>query len=136
MAFSAVLEIGDNDTKRYNKQYLLTDFRLVLSRAYNIVPEGATSCERLELTMVSADKSDLFFFEWFLRSNAITGRIIISLTGDVNDSTSENQEIYFEDATCFSLTENYDIDSSRRRSLKLALVSDKISIEDLTFNCI
>ena len=86
--------------------------------------------------MVSADKSDLFLFEWFLRSNAITGRIIISLTGDVNDSTSENQEIYFEDATCFSLTENYDIDSSRRRSLKLALVSDKISIEDLTFNCI
>lgn len=136
MAFSAVLEIGDNDTKRYNKQYLLTDFRLVFSRAYNIVPEGATSCERLELTMVSADKSDLFLFEWFLRSNAITGRIIISLIGDVNDSTSENQEIYFEDATCFSLTENYDIDSSRRRSLKLALVSDKISIEDLTFNCI
>lgn len=136
MAFSAVLEIGDNDTKRYNKQYLLTDFRLVFSRAYNIVPEGATSCERLELTMVSTDKSDLFLFEWFLRSNAITGRIIISLTGDVNDSTSENQEIYFEDATCFSLTENYDIDSSRRRSLKLALVSDKISIEDLTFNCI
>ena len=39
MAFSAVLEIGDNEVKRYYKQYLLTDLRLVLDRSYTVIPE-------------------------------------------------------------------------------------------------
>lgn len=133
MAFSAVLEIGDNDAKRYYKQYLLTDLRMVFNRSYTVVPDGVARCERLELTVVAPGKRDLFMFDWFLRSQAVTGRIVVSLTGDVSDSGSSNQEIYFEDAQCFAMSENYDVDSARRRSLKLALVSDKIDIEDLTF---
>ena len=136
MAFSAVLEIGDNDAKRYYKRYLLTDLRIVFNRTYTVIPDGVARCERLELTVVAPGKEDLFMFEWFLRSHTMTGRIVVSLTGDVNDMGSKNQEIYFEDATCFSMSEKYDIDSSRRRSLKLALVSDKIDIEDLTFKCV
>lgn len=136
MAFSAVLEIGDNEVKRYYKQYLLTDLRLVLNRSYTVIPEGVARCERLELTVVAPGKKDLFMFEWFLRSHSITGRIMVSLTGDVNDAETDNQVIYFQDAQCFSMSENYDIDSSRRRSLKMALVSDKIDIEDLTFKCL
>ena len=53
MAFSAVLEIGDNEVKRYYKQYLLTDLRLVLDRSYTVIPEGVARCERLELTVVA-----------------------------------------------------------------------------------
>ncbi len=136
MAFSAVLEIGDNEVKRYYKQYLLTDLRLVLGRSYTVIPEGVARCERLELTVVAPGKKDLFMFEWFLRSHSITGRIVVSLTGDVNDAETDNQVIYFQDAQCFSMSENYDIDSSRRRSLKMALVSEKIDIEDLTFKCL
>lgn len=40
MAFSAVLEIGDNDAKRYHKQFLLTDLRIVFNRSYAVIPEG------------------------------------------------------------------------------------------------
>lgn len=130
------MEIGDNEVKRYYKQYLLTDLRLVLDRSYTVTPEGVARCERLELTVVAPGKKDLFMFEWFLRSHSITGRIVVSLTGDVNDAETDNQVIYFQDAQCFSMSENYDIDSSRRRSLKMALVSDKIDIEDLTFKCL
>lgn len=136
MAFSAVLEIGDNDAKRYHKQFLLTDLRIVFNRSYTVIPEGVARCERLELTVVAPGRKDLFLFEWFLRSHAITGRILISLTGDVNDMESKNQEIYFEDAQCFAMYENYDIATPHRRSMKLALVSDKIDIEDLTFKCL
>jgi hypothetical protein len=136
MAFSAILEIGDNDAKRYYKRYQLTDLRVVFNRSYTVIPDGVARCERLELTVVAPGRKDLFMFEWFLRSHAITGRVVVSLTGDVNDLGSNNQEIYFEDATCFSMSENYDIDSARRRSLKLGLVSDKIDIEDLTFKCL
>ena len=136
MAFAAVLEIGDNDAKRYHKQFLLTDLRIVFNRSYTVIPEGVARCERLELTVVAPGRKDLFLFEWFLRSHTITGRILISLTGDVNDMESKNQEIYFEDAQCFAMYENYDIATPYRRSLKLALVSDKIDIEDLTFKCL
>ena len=48
MAFSAVLEIGDNDAKRYYKQYLLTDLRMVFNRSYTVIPDGVARCERLE----------------------------------------------------------------------------------------
>lgn len=136
MAFSAVLEIGDNTTKRYYKQYLLTDLCIVFNRSYNVIPTGAARCERLDFIVVAPGKNDLFMYDWFLRSTSTTGRIVISLSGDVNNSDSDNQEIYFEDAQCFSLSEKYDINSSRRRLLKLSIVSNKIELGDLTFKCL
>ena len=63
MAFSAVLEIGDNDAKRYYKQYLLTELRMVFNRTYTVIPDGVARCERLELTVVAPSKDDLFMFE-------------------------------------------------------------------------
>ena len=38
MALTAVLEIGDNGIKRYQKQYMLSDFRIVFNRSYNVLP--------------------------------------------------------------------------------------------------
>ena len=67
MAFSAVLEIGDNEVKRYYKQYLLTDLRLVLDRSYTVIPEGVARCERLELTVVAM-------------RTTITSRVSLSIT--------------------------------------------------------
>ena len=66
MAYSAVLEFGDNSSQRYSKQFLLANFRLVLNRAYKVVPTGAVRCERLELVVVAPDKTNLALFDWFL----------------------------------------------------------------------
>ena len=48
---------------------------------------------------------------------------------------NDTQTIYFEDAKCFSLSEIYDIDSSRRRLLKIAIGAEKMTIDDTTFIC-
>jgi hypothetical protein len=136
MAFSAVLEIGDNTSKRYNKQYLLTGMRLVFNRPYNVVPTGTVRCERIELMVVTPGKKDLFMFDWFLKSSFITGRIAVTLTGFDDNSDMSQQEIYFEDAQCFSLSELYDIDGSRRRMLKVSLISEEIEIGDVKFKCL
>lgn len=137
MALTAVLEFGDNSIRRYTKQYLLSDCRFVFDRPYNAFsPERPAHCERMEVVVIAPGKSDLSLFQWFSNQESREGRIAISLIGDAKQNEAEPQVIYFEDAKCLSLSEMYDIDSSSRRLIKLAIISDKIEIEDVEFNCI
>ena len=137
MALSAVLEFGDNSIKRYSKQYLLSDCRLVFDRPYNAFsPERLARCERMEVVIIAPGKSDLSLFQWFTNQEGKEGRIAISLIGESMQNSAEPQEVYFENAHCLSLAEIYDIDSQRRRLIKLAIIADTIHIEDVEFNCI
>lgn len=133
MALTAVLEFGDNSIKRYSKQFLVADCRFVFDRPYNdFCPEGHTRCERMELFVVAPGKEDLTLFEWFANQSVLDGRVIISL-GAANDSSLDSQEIVFEEAVCFALSEMYDIESSKRRLLKLSILANKICIDDVCF---
>ena len=133
MALTAVLEFGDNSIKRYSKQYMVADCRLVFNRPYNaFCPQGVARCERLELSVIAPGKEDLGMFEWFTRQNLQDGRLIITMSGGVQE-TLDTQILYFEDAKCFSLSEYYDINLSRRRLRKLAVGAEKIEIDDVTF---
>ncbi len=135
MALTAVLEFGDNNIKRYSKQYLVSDFRLLYARPYNeFSPEGTARCERVELTVVAPGREDLSLFDWFSTQSVQSGRLFISLSNDGKLDTEDVQILYFEEAKCFSLSEVYDVDQSRRRQLKLAIGADKIEIDDVTFN--
>ena len=136
MALSAVLEIGDNGIKRYQKQYLLSDFRIVFNRSYNVLPTGMARCERMELVIVVPGRKDLEMFSWFLHGDSIDGRIVIGLTDEVNDNDAKVQILYFEGAKFFSMSEKYDIDSSRGRLLKLSMVSDSLQLENVKFKCL
>ena len=134
MALTAVLEFGDNSIKRYSKQYLVSDCRLLFARPFNgFSPEGAARCERLEVVVIAPGKNDLSLFEWFYSQGVQNGRIVISLAVEKKFDDNDTQTIFFEDAKCFSLSEIYDIDSSRRRLLKLAIVAEKMTIDDTTF---
>ena len=133
MALTAVLEFGDNSIRRYSKQFLVADCRFVFDRPYNdFCPEGHTRCERMELFVVAPGKEDLTLFEWFTVQDVLDGRVLISL-GATDDSSLDSQEIYFEDAVCFALSELYDIDSSRRRLIKLSVMAKNISIDGVSF---
>ena len=133
MALTAVLEFGDNSIKRYSKQFLVADCRFVFDRPYNdFCPEGHTRCERMELFVVAPGKEDLTLFEWFANQSVLDGRVIISL-GATNDNNLDSQEIVFEEAVCFALSEMYDIESSMRRLLKLSILANKICIDDVCF---
>lgn len=133
MALTAVLEFGDNNIRRYAKQFMVADCRFVFDRSYNdFCPEGDTRCERMELFVVAPGKEDLMLFEWFANQSVLDGRVVISL-GAANDSSLDSQEIVFEEAVCFALSEMYDIESSKRRLLKLSILANKICIDDVCF---
>lgn len=133
MALTAVLEFGDNNIRRYSKKFMVADCRFVFDRSYNdFCPEGDTRCERMELFVVAPGKEDLTLFEWFADQSVLDGRITISL-GATNDNSLDSQEIVFEEAVCFALSEMYDIDSSMRRLLKLSILAKKICIDDVCF---
>jgi len=135
MALTAVLEFGDNNIKRYSKQYLVSDCRLLFARPFNgFSPEGAARCERVEVTVVAPGKDDLGLIEWFSTQGVQNGRLVISLTNDLKDNESDSQILYFEEAKCFSLSEYYDINVSRRRLLKLAIGAETLEIDGVTLN--
>ena len=114
----------------------MSDCRFVFDRPYNeFRPEGAARCERLEVVVIAPGKSDLSLFEWFYSQGVQNGRIVISLAVEKKFDENDTQTIYFEDAKCFSLSEIYDIDSSRRRLLKIAIGAEKMTIDDTTFIC-
>lgn len=136
MALTAVLEFGDNSIKRYSKQYLVADCQLVFNRPRNAFsPGGAARCERVDLEVIAPGKDDLGLFEWYSTQSVQNGRLVISFIGNgLNDADS--QILYFEEAKCFSLSEDYDINSSRRRTLKLSICAEEINIEDVRFKSI
>ena len=135
MALIAVLEFGDNNIGRYSQRYLLTECKFMFDRSYNeFRPEGAARCQRVEVVLPAPGKQDLNLFEWYSSQGVQNGRIVITLSGgDSNQEDSETQILSFEDATCFSLSENYDISSSHRRMLKLGIMADMISIDSVVF---
>ena len=135
MALTAVLEFGDNSIKRYSKQYLVSDCRLMFARPFNgFSPEGAARCERVEVTVVAPGKDDLGLIEWFSTQGVQNGRLVISLTNEVKADEADAQILYFEGAKCFSLSEFYDINVSRRRLLKLAIGAESLEIDGVTLN--
>ena len=134
MALTAVLEFGDNSIKRYSKQYMVSDCRFVFARPFNdFRPEKMACCERVEVCVVAPGRDDLTFFEWYSSQETVNGRLLISLSSDGKIDDSDNQELVFENAHCFSLSEFYDINNSRRRLLKLGITAEEMKIDDTHF---
>lgn len=137
MALTAVLEFGDNSIKRYSKRYLVTDCRLLFARPFNgFSPEGSARCERVEVKVIAPGKDDHSLIEWFSSQTVQNGRLVISLTNEGGQSDADTQVLYFEDAVCFSLSEFYDINSSRRRLLKLAISAQTLEIDGVSLHCL
>jgi len=134
MALIAVLEFGDNNIKRYSRKYLVADCRFVFEHPYNAFrPDQNAQCDRLEVCVVAPGKEDLNLFEWYATQGEQSGRIVISLSNTGKSDQPDEQVIYFEDGKCFTLSECYDIDASRRRILKLGIMAEQIKVDDITF---
>ena len=135
MALTAVLEFGDNSIERYSKRYLVSDCRLLFARPYTgFSPKGAARCERVEVTVIAPGRDDLGLIDWFSTQGVQNGRLIISLANEGKSDDADAQILYFEEAKCFSLTESYDIDVSRRRLFKMAISAESMRIDNVTFN--
>ena len=122
MALIAVLEFGDNNIKRYSKQYLVSNCRFLFNRPYNAFrPDQNAKCNRVEVDVVAPGKEDLGLFEWFASQGVRDGRILISLANEGKVVDGDAQVLY------------YDIDASRRRILKLGITASELTIDDVVF---
>jgi hypothetical protein len=132
MALIAVLEFGNNNIGRYHKQYLVSDCHFVHKRSYNrFGPEAPVRSELLEVSVICPGRDDLNLYEWYDSMELQEGRVVIKTnTVSSSDYTSEHI-VYFENARCFSLSESYDIDVSRRRILTLGIEAETVKIDDV-----
>ena len=133
MALTARLQFGDNVAGLYSKEYLVADCHLHFKRHHNhFKPDTDARCETMELVVVAPGREDLNLYEWYINNDTLSGRVVIDLqTMSENDSMMKLVE--FEDAYCYSIQEEYHIDSQRRRCLRLSLVAEKITVNEVEF---
>ena len=132
MALTAIIKFGSNVSKNYHKEYQISDYHIVHSRRYNMYcPEGSANCERLEVSVICPGRNDLNLYEWFDKQNSQEGCITISTTTAKTPDGNAEHIVYFEGAHCFSLTEDYDAGTMRRRILKLSIEAEKITVDDV-----
>jgi hypothetical protein len=135
MALTAYIEFGNNDSKRYFKQYMISDCYIVHEKPFNkFCPEGDANCERLEVSIISPGRDDLDLYEWYDTQNYQDGRIVITTMSVKTSDFDAEHIIYFENARCFSLSEHYDASTNRRRIITLAIEAEKICVDEIEFN--
>ncbi len=132
MALTAFIKFGNNSKEDYFKKYQLSDFHIVNQRRYNkFCPEGSARCERLEVSLDSPGRDDLDLYNWYDKQFSQEGCIEISTTTVKTSDEQSKHVIYFEDARCYGLSEQYDIGTNRRRILSLAIEAEIICVDDV-----
>lgn len=134
MALTAKLQFGDNESRHYSSEYLLTDFKCRLVRHHNEArPDGGTTCDQLDLTVIAPGRDDLSLMEWYTGSFGMNGRILVEMPAAGPNQPSRWKEILFEDAVCYAIAEDYHIDVDSRRSLRLGLAVGSLTVEETVF---
>lgn len=134
MALTAKLQFGDNANQQYPQEYLVADCRCHFRRGYNHAqPQSDARCDQVDLTVVAPKKENLSLFDWFISNGVQSGRIVLDAVS-ANNNTGDSKVIYFEDAYCYSLAEDNDIDKAEQRMLKISFVADKITISGIEFD--
>lgn len=134
MSLIKKLQIGDNRAGRYTKEYLLTDFKTCTHRLHDKYRPGADKyCDYVEATVIAPGREDMLMYDWFINRSTLTGRLLIQLPPKANQSEPDYQEIFFEEAQCFSFEEEYHINLNQRRMLRLQFVAEEVTINGITF---
>ena len=85
------------------------------------------------MTIIAPGRDDMQLYDWFIHQSTMSGRLLIQLPPGPNQSEPDTQEILFEEARCFSFEEEYHINRSRRRLLRLQFVAEQVNINDVIF---
>ncbi len=134
MALSANLKFGDNQIGLYSRTYDVVECKCHFNRHHNFnLPDANAVCDKIELTVVAPGKEDLNLYEWYIDQTCQSGKLTFDLTTTSKNGSQATKEIMFEDATCFSIAENYDIDQKCRRHLTLEIIASKITAENVEF---
>lgn len=134
MALTARLQFGDNESKAYPEEYLVADCHCHFTRHHNHAhPDSDACCERVDVIVVAPGKENLNLYEWYISGNPLSGRLLFDLSSMHGGEFTSSKELLFEDAYCYSLAEDYHIDRSNRRYLKLSFMAETIIVNDVTY---
>lgn len=134
MSLLKKIQIGDNRSGRYTKEYLLSDFKCHTHRLHNEYrPDSDKYCDCIDVTIIAPGRDDMQLYDWFIHQSTMSGRLLIQLPPGPNQSEPDTQEILFEEARCFSFEEEYHINRNRRRLLRLQFVAEQVNINDVIF---
>jgi hypothetical protein len=133
MALMARLQFGDNRANLYSKEYLVVDCHLHFTRHHNhFRPDTDARCEKVEVVVVAPGREDLNLYEWYIQKGSQSGRLLFDLQS-ITGGDTEMKFLEFEDAYCYSLAEEYQIDARKRRCIKLSFVAENMVINDTEF---
>ena len=134
MSLLKKIQIGDNRSGRYTKEYLLSDFKCHTHRLHNEYrPDSDKYCDSIDVTIIAPGRDDMQLYDWFIHQSTMSGRLLIQLPPGPNQSEPDTQEILFEEAKCFSFEEEYHINRNLRRLLRLQFVAEQVNINDVIF---
>jgi len=128
MSLSAKLKLGDYNTGAYDRIYS------VVNCTYKLSKYKSESKERIAGTLVDMvvrvpEEKDLALYEWYTDMRSHSGCILI----DFSDPkyTDGKRKIVFDDARCYSISEDYDIHATKKgiRFLKLKIACGYFKID-------
>jgi hypothetical protein len=130
MSLSAILKLGDNTTKQYDKTYNVVSCQYKCSCGYNYrLPDTDVKNNSIEITLVSPAKEDLSLYDWYIKRMLLSGclEFVFPARREVIKTVT------FENASCFSISESYDINGKSLRLIKLEIVTEKTIIDGVEF---
>jgi hypothetical protein len=133
MTLSAILKIGDNTTKNYDQIYNVVSCQYKISCGYNYrLPDTEAKNNSIEITLVSPRKEDLTIYDWYIKRMLLSGEIELEFSTQTQ-SQEGKKTVTFENASCFSMSESYDINERSLRLIKLELVAEKTTVDAIEF---
>ena len=133
MTLSAILKIGDNTTKNYDQIYNVVSCQYKISCGYNYrLPDTEAKNNSIEITLVSPGKEDLTIYDWYIKRMLLSGEIELEFSTQTQ-SQEGKKIVTFENASCFSMSESYDINGKSLRLIKLELVAEKTIVDTIEF---
>lgn len=130
----AHLRIGDNTSALYNKEYLVVECVVHSSRGHNSLhPCTVPTCEQIEITIVAPGKTDLEFQNWYLGNTVRSGKLSFDLADVQSGDFMDAHTIVFEDASCFSYSERYDVSKRSLRLLTIRIRPQSCTMDGVTY---
>ena len=135
MEVQAKLQIGNNSTHIYSKNYNVVNLFCHCTRhTSSSRPDTDACCEHIAITLVAPDMADLSLYDWYISGQPLSGRVLFDLSEGQASSSQDNVNMVVEDAYCFAIEEEYNIDEAKRRTVKLSLVANEVTFEGATFS--
>lgn len=130
MSLTAEIYFGNLETENFPQKYSLKDLTCQLKRENNSQkPTTDVVCESIFFSILVPANKDRFFHEWFINGETHSGKISVRYSAT---DLIETKSIVFEDATCFALKEEYEIDITRRM-LTLGISGGKFKLLNISF---